>query len=179
MLPQEWHHSHPAAPPAWHRSLPAAPPARHRSHTPARRVIRIIRILRSYGHTAAWHCATLPRHLPGIEASRPRHLPGIEASSLPSLHHTEVGIPISLSHRDQNSDFAFLPEKPTSAKGPGVTLSSQHNSRSVFSHHSHAQPSIMAWAQDCPTQSWRGHRTWRGHRIAPVHYKLVMESARL
>ena len=37
---------------------PAAPPARHRSHTPARRVIRIIRIIRSYGHTAAWHCAT-------------------------------------------------------------------------------------------------------------------------
>ena len=38
----------------------------------------------SYGHTAAWHCATLPR------------LPGIEASSLPSLRHTEVGIPTSL-----------------------------------------------------------------------------------
>ena len=37
--------------------------------TPARRVIRIIRIIRSYGHTAAWHCATLPRHLPGMEAS--------------------------------------------------------------------------------------------------------------
>ena len=52
--------------PAWH-SLPAAPPARHRSHTPARRVIRIIRIIRSYGHTAAWHCATC-RHLPGIGA---------------------------------------------------------------------------------------------------------------
>ena len=56
-------------PPAWHRSLPAAPP-----DTPAaRRVIRIIRIIRSYG--GGWHlCATLPRYLPGIEASRPRHL---------------------------------------------------------------------------------------------------------
>ena len=28
----------------------------------------------------------------------------------------------------------------------------------VFFHHSHAQPSILAWAQDCPTQSWRAHR---------------------
>ena len=35
--------------------------------TQARRVIRIIRIIRSYGHTA-WRCATRPR-LPGIEAS--------------------------------------------------------------------------------------------------------------
>ena len=49
---------------------PAAP-ARHRSHTPARRVIRIIRIIRSYGHTAAWHCATLPR-----QAAEPPLSPG-------------------------------------------------------------------------------------------------------
>ena len=50
--------------------------ARPRSHTPARGVIRIIRIIRSYGHTAAWR--HLPR-LPDMEASW-RHLPGIEAS---------------------------------------------------------------------------------------------------
>ena len=25
-----------------------------------------------------------------------------------------------------------------------------------ITHHSHAQPSILAWAQDCHTQSWRG-----------------------
>ena len=63
-----------------------------------------------------------------------------------------------------------------------------------FFHHSHAQPSILAWAQDCHTQSWRGHRiatlnpgvgtglphsilawaqdchtqSWCGHRIASV-----------
>ena len=81
-----------------------------------------------------------------------------------------------------------------SAEGPEVMLSSQHRFRSVFFHHSHAQPSILAWAQDCHTQSWRGHRiaplnpgagtglphsilawaqdchtqSWRGHRIAPV-----------
>ena len=36
---------------AWHRS------SRPRPDTPARQVIRIIRIIRSYGHTAAWHCA--------------------------------------------------------------------------------------------------------------------------
>ena len=42
--------------------------------TPARRVIRIIRIIRSYGlalrHPAAPACvASLPRHLPGVDAS--------------------------------------------------------------------------------------------------------------
>ena len=29
---------------------------------------------------------------------------------------------------------------------------------SLTFHHSHALPSILAWAQDCHTQSWRGHR---------------------
>ena len=36
-----------------------------------------------------------------------------------------------------------------SAEGLGAMLSSQHRSQSVFFHHSHAQPSILAWAQDC------------------------------
>ena len=75
--------------------LPGIEASRPRPDTPARRVIRIIRIIRSYGHTAAWHCATLPR------------LPGIEASS------------------------AAPPDR-------------------VFFYHSHAHPSILAWAQDCP-----------------------------
>ena len=69
----------------------------------------------SYGHTVAvGHsgCATLPHHLPGIEASRPRHMPGIEASSLPSLRHTEVGIP--------TVDFGILPEKPITGPAPKV-----------------------------------------------------------
>ena len=48
--------------------LPGIEASRPRPDTPARRLIRIIRIIRSYVHTAAWHCATLP-HLPGIEAS--------------------------------------------------------------------------------------------------------------
>ena len=65
----------------------------------------------------------------------------------------------------------------------------------VFFHHSHALPSILAWAQDCHTQSWRGHRiatlnpgvgtglphsilawaqdcrtqSWRGRRIATLN----------
>ena len=77
------------APLARHRS-PAAP-ARHQSHTPARRVIRIIR---SYGHTAAWHCATLPR-LPGIGA---RAKVGILLTEvgIPTSLYTEVGFPTSL-----------------------------------------------------------------------------------
>ena len=101
---------------------------------------------------------------PGIEALPPR-LPGIEASSLPSLHHTKVGIPTSLSHRGRNSDFAFCPKNPS----PGQRRRSVSESvlagplAECFFHHSHAQPSILAWAQDCPTQSWRGHR------IAPLN----------
>ena len=168
--------------------------------TPARRVIRIIRIIRIIRLGAAPSCRAcpaLPRqgrdssqekffsklsskptvsaNLPGI--ARPR-LPGI-ASSL----HTEVGITTSL--------FCRKTHHRASAEGPGDMLSSQHNSRSVFSitgpapkvcqrccprsiadrvffHHSHAAVnpgvgaglphSILAWAQDCPTQSWRGHR---------------------
>ena len=68
----------------------------------------------------------------------------------------------------------------------GLTLLLVHNTLLSFAqefafHHSHALPSILAWAQDCHTQSWRGHRiaplnpgvdchtqSWRGHRIAPV-----------
>ena len=115
----------------------------------------------------------LPRHLPGIEApTRPRHLPGIEASSLPSLRHTEVGIPTSLSHRGRNSDFAFLPEKPIT--GPAPKVRERCRPRSIadivfFSPFTRPTSilawahSILAWAQDCPTQSWRGHR------IAPLN----------
>ena len=122
----------------------------------------------SYGHTVIRRlgCATLPR------------LPGIEASGLPA------------PHRSRNSDFAFLPEKPITGPAPKVREiccprsitpgvfffpSPGQRRRSVseavlvvpltecFFHHSHAQPSILAWAQDCPTQSWRGHR------IAPLN----------
>ena len=75
--------------------LPGIEASRPRPDTPARRAMRIIRIIRSYGHTAAWHCATLPR------------LPGIEASP------------------------AAPPDR-------------------VFFYYSHAHPSILAWAQDCP-----------------------------
>ena len=49
-------------------------------------------------------------------------------------------------------ELGFIPKKThhrASAKGLGATLSSQHRSQSVFFHHSHAQPSILAWAQDC------------------------------
>ena len=55
--------------------------------TPARRVIRIIRIIRSYG-LALRHPAAPARHSPAAPARHrsPRHLPSIEASSLPSLH---------------------------------------------------------------------------------------------
>ena len=62
--------------------------------TPA---IRIIRIIRSYGHMAAWHCATQP------------HLPGIGASSLPSLRRPEVGIL-------PRKKMSRLSSKPTTVK---------------------------------------------------------------
>ena len=106
----------------------------------------------SYGHMAAWHCATLPR------------LPGMEASSLPSLRHTKVGIPTSLYTKVGIPTSLFCPKNPS----PGQRRRSVSEAvlagatDRVFFHHSHAQPSILAWAKDCPTQSWRGHR------IAPV-----------
>ena len=99
---------------------------------------------------------------------RPR-LPGI-ASSL----HTEVGIPTSLSHRGRNYDFAFLPKNQSApeVRQRGCPRSIADR---VFFHHSHAAVnpgvgtglphSILAWAQDCHTQSWRGNRN------APVHHE--------
>ena len=76
-------------------------------------------------------------------------------------------------HQGRNSDFAFARKTHhrASAEGPGVMLSSQHNSRSVFSTiHTPCRQSwrghriatlnpgvgtglphsILAWAQDCP-----------------------------
>ena len=135
-----------------------------------------MRIIRSYGHTAAWHCATLPRHLPGIEASRPRHLPGIEASSLPSLHHTEVGIPTLLYTKVGFPTSLFLPEKPITGPAPKVReLCCPRSITAGVFFPPFTRPavnsgvgtgllhSILAWAQDCSTQSWRGHR------IAPLN----------
>ena len=103
--------------------------------------------------------------LPGIEA-RPR-LPGIGA--LPSPRQ---GIPIARKILRKRcggeriaSGVGFHPENPIT--GPAPKVRQQCCPRSiadkVFFHHSHALPSILAWAQDCPTQSWRGHR------IAPLN----------
>ena len=89
----------------------------------------------------------------------------IEASSLPSLRHTEVGIPTSLYTEVGIPTSVFCPKNPS----PGqrrrcVSDAILAASLTVcFFHHSHAQPSILAWAQDCSTQSWRGHR------IAPLN----------
>ena len=62
------------------------------------------------------------------------------------------------------SGVGFHPENPIAGPAPKVR---QRCCRSiadrVFFHHSHALPSILAWAQDCPAQSWRGHR------IAPLN----------
>ena len=46
-------------------------------------------------------------------------------------------------------------------------LSSQHRSQSVFFHHSHAQPSILAWAQDCSLNPGVATGSCCGNRIAP------------
>ena len=99
--------------------FPAAP------DTPARRVIRIIRIIRSYGHTAAW----------------------------PSLHHTQgrnsdfaflPGKPITgpapkVCQRcdpRRTADSVFFSPFTRPAVSPGVCAGLLH--------------SILAWAQDCP-----------------------------
>ena len=122
---------------------------------------------------------------PHLARHRPR-LPGIGA--LPSPRHAEVGIlPPRSGFR-----LRYFAEKPA----PKVRQRCCPRSIAdrVFFHHSHALPSILAWAQDCLTQSWRGHRiaslnpgvgtglphsilawaqdchtqSWCGHRIAPA-----------
>ena len=135
----------------------AAPP-----DTPARRVIRIIWIIRSYGHTAAWHCATLPR-LPGIEASPaapPDRVFFYHLHAYPSILAWAQDCPFnpgaqdcpknpSPGHRRRCVSGAVLAASLTvcffspftrPAINPGVGTGLPH--------------SILAWAQD--------------HRIAPV-----------
>ena len=65
----------------------------------------------SHGHTAAWHCATLPR------------LPGIEASSLPSPRQgwdssTEVGIPTSPSKERDTGNAQSLIQRASTQVAP-------------------------------------------------------------
>ena len=158
-------------------SIPSAPHSCPASEPPARRVIRIIRIIRSYGHTAAWHCAT-----------RKRHLPGIGASSLPSLRHprsefrlcstprsefrlrspTEVGIPTSLfcpknpspgQHRRSGSDAVLAASLPECfftitrfAINPALGTGLPH----PILRWQGLLHSILRWQQDCPGVS---HKT--------------------
>ena len=82
-----------------------------------------------------------------LRPSMPRHLPGIEAS-------TPAAPP---ARRRSHAS----PPKPITGPAPKVRKQCCPRSlafRSVFFHHSHALPSILAWAQDCSTQSWRGRR---------------------
>ena len=93
------------------------------------------------------------------------------------------------------SGVGFHPENPIAGPAPKVRQRCCPRSIAdrVFFHHSHALPSILAWAQDCSTQSCCGNRiatlnpgvgtgllhpillwqqdchtqSWRGHRIAP------------
>ena len=119
---------------------------------------------RSLAAPPAWHRSPHPTAPPA------RH-----RSLLPSLRHTKVGIPTSLSHRGRNSDFTFCPKNPS----PGhrrrcvsdavlaallmVCFFSPFTRPAVNPGVTGLPHSILAWAQDCHTQSWRGHR------IAPLN----------
>ena len=130
---------------------------------------------------------TVSANLPGIEASTPAAPPACTPRSGFRLRSpTEVGITTSL--------FCRKTHHRASAEGPGDMLSSQHNSRNVFSITGPAPEvrqqgcprtrcrqsgvatglplSILAWQQDCPCQSWRGHR------IAPPNPVLATGLAR-
>ena len=116
----------------------------------------------------------LARHTPaalpaGIEASPPRHLPGMEAFSLPSLHHPRSEFRLCSTPRSEfrlglpprsEVRLCFFAQKPTTGPAPKVCQRCRPRSIAdrVFFHHSHAQPSILAWAQDCPYQSCAGNR---------------------
>ena len=73
------------------------------------------------------------------------------------------------------SGVGFHPENPITGPAPKVRQRCCEDgvADGVFFHHSHALPSILAWAQDCHTQSWRAQdchtQSWRGHRIAPLN----------
>ena len=125
------------------RHIPAAPPARHRSPAapPARH-----------------------RSLPAAPPARHRSLQPAKPAPRSGFFHRGRNADFAL-HRGRNSDFAFFARKThhrASAGGPSARLSSRVPLTECFFHHSHAH-SILAWAQDCSTQSWRGHR------IAPLN----------
>ena len=60
-----------------------------------------------------------------------------------------------VSYQGRISDFAFLPEKPIAGPAPKVRQRGcpAGATDGVLIHHSHAQPSNLAWAQKCSTQS--------------------------
>ena len=97
--------------------------------TPARRVIRIIRIIRSYGGGCALCRACL--------ASEPR--PDTPARRVIRI----IRIIRSYGHTAA-WHCATLPRLP------GIEASPAAPPDRVFFYHSHAHPSILAWAQDCP-----------------------------
>ena len=127
-----------------------------------------------------WRLGTPARH-PAAPARHRSHLPGIEASSLPSPRFFHQGRNSDFAlHRGRNSDFAFFARKThhrASAGGPSARLSLRvpltecfftiHTpSRQSWRGHRIARlnPGVgtgllhsLAWAQDCFTQSWRGH----------------------
>ena len=103
-------------------------------------------VIRSYGGLALRHPAAPARHsLPSLRQGRD------SSTENSDFAQKKVGIPTSLFHHRAR------------AEGVSARLSSRVPLAECFFHHSHAQPSILAWAQDCPTQSWRGHR------IAPLN----------
>ena len=148
--------------------------------TPARRVIRIIRIIRiirSYG-LALRHPAAPARHrsLPACPASEPAAcqarakvgifprkkipvLPWGEDCSTSFFLANGCEAPAA-RHRSPAAParHSLQPAKPAPAPKVCQRCCPRSIADRVFFHHSHALPSILAWAQDCHTQSWRGHR---------------------
>ena len=101
------------------------------------------------GACRAWHSllGTPPARR---RSPRPRHLPGIEASC---RARAKVGI------LPPRSGFR-LRSTPRSVFRLRYFARKTHHRRRprsiadiVFFHHSHAQPSILGWAQDCSCQS--------------------------
>ena len=116
----------------------------------------------------------------GLAQRLARHIPAWHSlPAAPARHRSlQPAKPAPRSgffHQGRDSDFGILPKNPSpgqrrrSGSDAVLTVSLPE----CFFHHSHAQPSILAWAQDCHTQSWRGHRiatqSWREHRIATLN----------
>ena len=175
-----------AAPPAWHRSLPTAPPARHRSLQPAEPAphqgrnsdfalvgIPTSLFARKTHHRASdggpsvslssrgyWRSVFFTIHTPCRQSWRGNRIaplnPGV-GTGLPEKPITGPSPKRCRPRSIADGVFFFTIHTPSRQSWRGHRIATLNPGVGTGLPHS-----ILAWAQDCHTQSWCGRR------IAPV-----------